>query len=209
MKLGDLGVVVYKDKIVPVFVADSGPYNKLGEGSALLHQLIGEDKCKPGNRRTDGTTRSNKRWTSDVYCTGYRNASVRDKVLFFIFPNSKISNLNPKNANQKIQVEALKRFANLKENRTAVIQLNQPQSGESFPVNTSVSFSGTADPKVSRIKVTIGPGGPYVIADQKIQNNWQFNTKFNTKGLNRPVTIQPFDVMNKPLKSLSFTITIN
>jgi hypothetical protein len=31
---GDLGIVIYKDKIVPIFVADGGPNNKMGEGSS-------------------------------------------------------------------------------------------------------------------------------------------------------------------------------
>jgi hypothetical protein len=209
VKLGDLGVVVYKDKVVPVFVADSGPYNKLGEGSSLLHQLIGEDKCKPGKRRTDGKTRTDKRWTSDIHCTDYNNVSVTGKVLFFIFPNSKIPNLSPTTATGKINAEALKRFENLKNNRPAVIQLNQPQSGQSFAVNTAVTFSGTANPEVSRIKVSIGPGGPFEIADLKdVQKNWTFEQVFKTKGVNRPVVIQPFDATDKPLKPLTFTITI-
>jgi hypothetical protein len=209
VKLGDLGVVVYKNKVVPVFVADSGPYNKLGEGSSLLHQLIGEDKCKPGKRRTDGKTRTDKRWTSDVYCTEYKNVSVEDKVLFFIFPNSKIPNLSPANATNKINTEALKRFENLKDNRQGVIQLNQPQSGQSFAVNTAVTFSGTANPEVSRIKVSIGPGGLFEIADLKnVKKNWTFEQVFNTKGINRPVTIQPFNATDNPLKPLNFTITI-
>lgn len=158
VKLGDLGIVVYKDKVVPVFIADSGPYNKLGEGSSLLHQLIGEDKCKAGKRRTDGKTRPDKRWTSDAYCTDYKNASVADKVLFFIFPNSKIPGLSPTNATAKINAEALKRFEKLKDNRDVVIQLTQPTSGQSFLASTDVNFSGIANPEVTRIKATIGPG---------------------------------------------------
>jgi len=162
VKLGDLGVVVYKNKVVPVFVADSGPYNKLGEGSSLLHQF-----------------------------------------------NSKISDLSPSNAVAKINAEALKRFENLKDNRQGVIQLNQPQSGQSFAVNTAVTFSGTANPEVSRIKVSIGPGGLFEIADLKnIKKNWTFQQVFNTKGIDRPVTIQPFNATDKPLKPLNFTITI-
>ena len=210
VKLGDLGVVVYKDKVVPVFIADSGPYNKLGEGSSLLHQLIGEDKCKAGKRRTDGKTRPDKRWISDVYCTDYKNVSVDDKVLFFIFPNSKIPNLSPSNAVAKINAEALKRFEKLKNNRGAVIQLNQPTSGQSFPANTNVNFSGTANPEVTRIKVSIGPGGPFEIADLKgVKDNWNFTKSFNTKGINRPVIIQPFDAADQPLKPLTFSLTIN
>jgi hypothetical protein len=171
--------------------------------------LIGEDKCKPGKRRTDGKTRTDKRWTSDVYCTEYKNVSVEDKVLFFIFPNSKIPNLSPANATNKINTEALKRFENLKDNRQGVIQLNQPQSGQSFAVNTAVTFSGTANPEVSRIKVSIGPGGLFEIADLKnVKKNWTFEQVFNTKGINRPVTIQPFNATDNPLKPLNFTITI-
>ncbi|TRU82557.1 MAG: hypothetical protein EWV76_14335 [Microcystis novacekii Mn_MB_F_20050700_S1] len=209
--LGDLGIVIYKDKIVPVFIADHGPYNKLGEGSARVHELIGEDKCKTGKRRTDGKTRPDveKRWTSDTYCEDHKDVSVDDKVLFFIFPNSKISDLSPSNAVAKINAEALKRFENLKDNRQGVIQLNQPQSGQSFAVNTAVTFSGTANPEVSRIKVSIGPGGLFEIADLKnVKKNWTFEQVFNTKGSNRPVIIQPFDATDKPLKPLNFTITI-
>jgi hypothetical protein len=112
--LGDLGIVVYKDKVVPVFIVDNRPYNKLGEGSTKVHELIGEDKCK--RRRTDGKTRPDieNRWTSDTFCEEHRIVSVDDKVLFFIFPKSKISGLNPTNATTKINTEALKRFANLR-----------------------------------------------------------------------------------------------
>src|SRR2546423_5614918 len=41
---GDLGVVVFTDKIVPVFVADGGPHNKLWEGAAALFKAIWEDR---------------------------------------------------------------------------------------------------------------------------------------------------------------------
>ncbi len=96
---GDLGVVVYKDKVVPVFVADGGPHNKFGEGSAALLQAIGEDRCR---RRENG------------HCVAYKNTSVPDKVIVFLFPGSKISGLTPANALQKIRVEALRRFEELK-----------------------------------------------------------------------------------------------
>jgi len=211
VKLGDIGVVIYKDKVVPVFIADNGPYNKLGEGSARVHELIGEDKCRPGKRRTDGKTRPDieRRWTSDTHCEDHKVISVEDEVLFFIFPNSKIPNLSPTNAVSKINAEALSRFENLKDNRNAVIELDQPSSGQSFPLNTPVTFSGTANPEVTRIKVSIGPGGPFEIADLKeVQQNWTLTETFSNKGVNRPVTIQPFDATNKPLKPLTFTITI-
>jgi hypothetical protein len=209
--LGDLGIVIYKGKVVPVFIADNGPYNKLGEGSARVHELIGEDKCKIGNRRTDGKTRPDieKRWTSDTYCTDHNDFSVEDKVLFFIFPNSKIPNLSPSNAITKINTEALKRFENLKDNRNAVIKLDQPSSGQSFPLNTPVTFSGTAKPEVTKIKATIGPGGPFVIAElSDVAGTWTFTKTFLNTGKDRTVTLQPFNSQNQPLKDLTFTITI-
>jgi hypothetical protein len=96
---GDLGVVVFKDKIVPVFVADGGPHNKLGEGSAALFKAIGEDRC-----RTVG---------GDGHCKRYRDVSIDGKVLFFLFPGSKLAGLTPDNALENIRREALRRFAEL------------------------------------------------------------------------------------------------
>ena len=96
---GDLGVVVFKDRIVPIFVADGGPHNKMGEGSTALLKAIGEDRCKL--------------WC-DGHCEKFRDVSVPGGVLFFLFPNSKLADLTPDNALEKIKVEALRRFEALK-----------------------------------------------------------------------------------------------
>ena len=211
IKFGDLGIVIYKDKIVPVFVADGGPHNKLGEGSSLLHKLIGEDKCESGKWRNDGTTRSDKKWTSDIYCTKYKNVSTSGKVLFFVFPGSRteITGLTPTQALAKIQAEAPKRFAKLKTNSGSVLKLNQPTSGQRFSVNTPVTFSGTAKPEVTKIKATIGPGGPFAIAElTDVSGTWTFTKTFLNTGKDRPVTLQPLNSQNQPLKDLTFTITI-
>jgi Fungal chitosanase of glycosyl hydrolase group 75 len=96
---GDLGVVVFKDKVVPVFVADGGPHNKLGEGSTALLKAIGEDRCL--------------QW-HDGHCERVHDVSVQGGVLFFLFPNSTIPDLTPENALQKIKDEALRRFEELK-----------------------------------------------------------------------------------------------
>ena len=42
---GDFGVVIWKGRTVPVIVADTGPYNKLGEGSLALHRALGHEQC--------------------------------------------------------------------------------------------------------------------------------------------------------------------
>jgi Fungal chitosanase of glycosyl hydrolase group 75 len=96
---GDLGVVIYKGNLVPVFVADGGPHNKLGEGSAALLKAIGMDRCR--------------KWDHG-HCRSYHDVSVPGEVLFFLFPNSAISTLNPDNALATIRTEALRRFAELK-----------------------------------------------------------------------------------------------
>ncbi len=211
LDIGDLGIVIYKDKVVPVFVADGGPHNKLGEGSSLLHKLIGEDKCEPGNWRNDGTTRPNKKWTSDIYCTEYKNESTSSQVLSFVFPGSRteIVGLNPTQALAKIQSEAPKRFSKLKINSEPVLKLNQPTSGQRFSVNTPVTFSGTAKPEVTKIKATIGPGGPFAIAElTDVVGTWTFIQTFRNPGKDRTVTLQPFNSQNQPLADLTFTITI-
>ena len=77
---GDLGVVVFSDKVVPVFIADGGPHNKLGEGSTALLKAIGEDRCL--------------QW-SDGHCERVHDVGVQGGVLFFLFPNSAIPDLTP------------------------------------------------------------------------------------------------------------------
>jgi hypothetical protein len=96
---GDLGGVVYKDKVVPVFVADGGPHNKLGEGSAALFRELGQDRCLT--------------FGQGVHCKKYRDVSIDGGVFFFLFPGSKIQGLAPENALEKVKQEALRRFAEL------------------------------------------------------------------------------------------------
>lgn len=208
VNLGDVGVVVYKDKVVPIFVADGGPHNKLGEGSSVLLELIGEDRCL--DWRTDGRTRSNKRWTSNRYCTKYKNTSVSGKVLFFIFPQSKIAGIKPDNAIAKIESEALKRFQNLQSSRKSFVKVNQPILGANIAVDTHVMFSGTAEPEVDRIKVEIGLGGPFLLEDlQDVEEQWSFQEIFRNKGVNRPVTVRAFDASGNLLQTFTFSINVS
>ena len=44
--VGDFGVVVWRGRTVPVIVADTGPWPKLGEGSLALHRELGHDQCR-------------------------------------------------------------------------------------------------------------------------------------------------------------------
>lgn len=208
VNMGDVGIVIFKDKVIPVFVADGGPHNKLGEGSSSLFKLLGEDRCKAS--RNDGRTRLDKKWTSDFYCTDYRNISVPDKVLFFVFPKSKIADITPDNAINKVKNEALDRFQKLKVETKTVLKVNQPTSGQTFPVNTPVTFSGTAEPEVESIQVSIGPGGPFIIADlKKVGENWSFTQTFRNKGNNRPIIFRAFDEFGNQLQFLPFKLSVN
>jgi hypothetical protein len=52
LRLGDFGAVIFQDHIVPVVVADGGPFNKIGEGSVALHRALGREFCL--SRNADG-----------------------------------------------------------------------------------------------------------------------------------------------------------
>lgn len=45
VQVGDFGVVLARGRVVPVIVADTGPYSKLGEGSLALHRALGHEEC--------------------------------------------------------------------------------------------------------------------------------------------------------------------
>jgi hypothetical protein len=96
---GDIGVVIYGNRLIPVFVADTGKSYRIGEGSAALLRAVGIDRCM--KRNTDG------------YCTQYNESSVEDSVLFFIFPHSKIPDLKKETALAVIRQNALKKFDDL------------------------------------------------------------------------------------------------
>lgn len=216
VQIGDLGIVVYGDAVIPVFVADGGPHNKLGEGSSRVHELIGEGKCLPGKRRDDGTRLpAEKRWTSDLYCLGYRNVSEPHDVLTFIFPGSRneIAGLGPAPGLARIQQVARQRFDRLKQpspgSGHSLLQLQEPSEGMRFSIGEPVRFSCTANPTVKLIVASIGPGGPFRIANiTNVGQIWSFLSTFRNPGQARVVTLQPFDSNDAPLPHLTLTLTI-
>jgi Fungal chitosanase of glycosyl hydrolase group 75 len=98
LALGDLAVVIYKNTIAPAIFADAGPVSRIGEGSIHLHEMLPVHSP----------------W-SDASHTRVFDASVDDKVLVFVFPNSNIDGeLTPDNAAEKIESSALDRFNRLR-----------------------------------------------------------------------------------------------
>jgi len=93
---GDFGVIIYKDKWVPGFVADGGPYNKLGEASAAALAALGEDRCRRHN--------------DEGFCDRYRDASIEKDVITIIFPGSRRDDLTAENVVATICAEAKERL---------------------------------------------------------------------------------------------------
>lgn len=81
---GDFGVVIFGNKWVPAFVADGGPYNKLGEASAATLRELGVDRCLHHN--------------AQGYCDSYRNRSIEGSVVTIIFPGSRREGMTRANA---------------------------------------------------------------------------------------------------------------
>jgi hypothetical protein len=94
---GDYGVVIYRGKIVPVIVADGGPYNKLGEGSLALHRELGIDYC--ATRDEDGNCTELSR----------RPVSIAGDVAMILFPGSRDprASLSPNTLAHVVQMKGL------------------------------------------------------------------------------------------------------
>jgi hypothetical protein len=77
LTIGDMALVIFKDKIDAAVCGDIGPSKKIGEGSIRLHEALhppAPDPCEL--RQPDGS------------CKRILNASIEEDVLFFVFPKS-------------------------------------------------------------------------------------------------------------------------
>ena len=79
LALGDVALVIFKDKIAAAICGDIGPSMKIGEGSIRLHEALHPPAPDPCSlRQLDGS------------CERILNDSVDEDVLFFVFPNSSL-----------------------------------------------------------------------------------------------------------------------
>ena len=77
LALGDVALVIFKDKIAAAICGDIGPSRKIGEGSIRLHEALHPPAPDPCSlRQLDGS------------CERILNDSIDEDVLFFVFPNS-------------------------------------------------------------------------------------------------------------------------
>ena len=103
LALGDVAVVVFKDKITAAICGDLGPAKKIGEGSIRLHEALHPPAPDPCSlRNPDGS------------CKRILNASIEEDVLFFVFPDSGFGDdLTSINLESRVQERAFSLFNRL------------------------------------------------------------------------------------------------
>ena len=76
--IGDVAVVIFKDKTAAALCGDLGPFNKIGEASIRVHEALQQQGCPDPCSKRD----------AKGFRQRTRNASVEQDVLYFVFPNS-------------------------------------------------------------------------------------------------------------------------
>jgi hypothetical protein len=100
LKIGDFAVVIFKDQITGAFVADEGPFFKMGEASIRIHERLQPATPSPWQ------TAAKKK---------IRDSSVEQDVLYFVFPRTASTDeLDPVNAEQEITDRAVALFERFK-----------------------------------------------------------------------------------------------
>ena len=79
LSLGDIAVVIYKDKLTAAICGDIGPMKKIGEASIRVHEDLFPRAPDPCSLRD-----------AQGFCRRILNASIEEDVLFFAFPDSSI-----------------------------------------------------------------------------------------------------------------------
>ena len=81
--VGDFGYVQYRGRVVPVIVADTGPFAKLGEGSIALHRALERELCSARDAKGICTVVSDE------------IESIGGDVVTVLFPGSARHDLTP------------------------------------------------------------------------------------------------------------------
>lgn len=98
IRRGDLGVVLFGGQVVPVLVADGGPFNKIGEGSIALHRRLGRELCAA--RDAEGRCIRVVRPLS----------GIGSGVVTVVFPGSAPAGLRPDTIEAVVEREAMARW---------------------------------------------------------------------------------------------------
>src|SRR5262249_15957576 len=97
--MGDVAIVIFKNKMTAAICGDAGPFNKIGEASIAVHMALSDGHACPdpcAQRDAQG------------HCLRTRNSSVERDVLYFVFPNSAFQpgELSAANINDKVKQKA-------------------------------------------------------------------------------------------------------
>lgn len=96
IQLGDVAAVIFKDKVEYAVFADTGPRNKIGEGSIKLAQSLGHD---PFVTRRNGTRVIGR--------------SIPKDVIYIVFPGSKNTGITPQNIVERTREKARALFTGI------------------------------------------------------------------------------------------------
>lgn len=96
--VGDFGVVIAGGRIVPVIVADTGPFAKLGEGSLALHRALGRELC------VERSAAACRRMVEPM-------ESIDGNVTTILFPGTARDNLTPATIGAVTHTEGLRLWA--------------------------------------------------------------------------------------------------
>lgn len=89
------------------------------------------------------------------------------------------------------------------------LKLGEVKLGESIPVGTKVTLGGECSPETASITVTMGPGTPVNLGQVTVKDGeFKISRPFNSKGLNRLVTVTAFDSAGKKLQQVVFEKTV-
>src|SRR5437763_13008401 len=104
LTIGDVALVIFKDKIAAAVCGDIGPSKKIGEGSIRLHEGLHPPAPDPCSlRQPDGR------------CKRILNASIEEDVLFFVYPGSAFDDdLTLQNLETKVKERAYALFNKLR-----------------------------------------------------------------------------------------------
>jgi hypothetical protein len=116
VEVGDFGVVIKDGTVAPVIVGDTGPYNKLGEGSLALHRALGRELC------TDRDSGGVCRHVVD------NMTSIDDGVTTILFPGSRRDDLTPENVEAVVKSEGLKLWNDYRRRMRALAGAEAPKS---------------------------------------------------------------------------------
>jgi Fungal chitosanase of glycosyl hydrolase group 75 len=103
LAFGDVAVVIFKDKITAAICGDLGPAKKIGEGSIRVHEAFHPPAPDPCIRGDNG------------FCRRIHNVSIDEDVLFFVFPDSALDNLNAASLEARIKERAFSLYNKLRD----------------------------------------------------------------------------------------------